>query len=154
MGKTVAELLVARYESLDALAAASREDLEAIDGIGPVIAESVADWFALEDNRHLVADLDGLGVNTRRLPEEAPPPADGAAAGKTYVLTGTFPTLSRKEAQDVIKKAGGKVRSAVSKTTDYVVAGESPGSKLDKARELGVTVLSEAELLGMLEENG
>ena len=154
VGKTVAELLVARYESLDALAAASREDLEAIDGIGPVIAESVADWFALEDNRHLVADLDGLGVNTRRLPEEAPPPADGAAAGKTYVLTGTFPTLSRKEAQDVIKKAGGKVRSAVSKTTDYVVAGESPGSKLDKARELGVAVLTEAELLGMLKENG
>ena len=154
VGKTVAELLVARYESLDAMAAASQEDLEAIDGIGPVIAESVADWFALEDNRHLVADLDGLGVNTRRLPEEAPPPADGAAAGKTYVLTGTFPTLSRKEAQDVIKKAGGNVRSAVSKNTDYVVAGESPGSKLTKARELGVAVLTEAELLGMLEENG
>ena len=154
VGKTVAELLVARYESLAALAAASREDLEAIDGIGPVIAESVADWFAVEDNRHLVADLDALGINTRRLPEEAPPPADGAAAGKAFVLTGTFPTLSRKEAQDVIKKAGGKVRSAVSKNTDFVVAGESPGSKLDKARELGVTVLTEAELLGMLEEEG
>ena len=151
VGKTVAELLVARYDSLEALAAASREDLEAIDGIGSVIAESVVDWFALEDNRHLIADLERLGVNTRRLPEEAPPPADGGGAGKVYVLTGTLPTLSRKEAQDLIKKAGGKVSSAVSKNTDFVVAGENPGAKLDKARELGVAVLTEGELLGMLE---
>lgn len=154
VGRTTAELLVARYDSLDALAAASQEDLEGVDGIGPVIAESVVDWFALEDNQRLVDDLKALSVNTHRLPEEAPPPAaaGNAAAGKTYVLTGTLPSLSRKEAQDLIKKAGGKVSSAVSKRTDFVIAGEAAGSKLAKARELGVTVLSEGELLGMLEQ--
>ena len=151
VGKTVAELLVARYESLEALSKASQEDLEAIDGIGPRIAESVADWFALDDNRHLIEDLDALGVNTRRLPEEAPPPDDGPAAGKVYVVTGTLPSLSRKEAQDLIKKAGGKVSSAVSKNTDFLVAGAEPGpKKIEKARELGVAVLDEAELVGML----
>ena len=151
VGKTVAELLVARYESLEALSKATQEELEAIDGVGPRIAESVADWFALEDNRHLIEDLEKLGVNTRRLPEEAPPPDDGPAAGKVYVVTGTLPTLSRKEAQDLIRKAGGKVSSAVSKNTDFLVAGAEPGpKKLEKARELGVAVVDEAGLVGML----
>ncbi len=156
VGQTVAELIVARFASLDALAEASQEDLEAIDGIGGVIAESVVDWFRLDHNRKLVADLTAEGVNTERLPEEAPPEAAASApvAGKTFVLTGTLPTLTRKEAKRLIKQAGGRVTSSVSGNTDYLVAGENPGSKYDAAQARGIPTLDEAalrELLGTSE---
>ncbi len=152
VGQTTAELIVSRFESMDALAAARKEDLEAVPGIGSVIAESIVDWFMIDDNRQLIRDLEELGVNTHRLPEEAPVHVEenAPAAGKTFVLTGTLPTLSRKEAEDLIKQHGGSVSSSVSKNTDYVVAGESPGSKLEKAKVLGVTILDEAGLMDLL----
>lgn len=153
VGKTTAELLVARYPSMAALGAASQEALEAVEGIGSVIASSIKDWFHIEDNQRLLDDLAALGVNMERLPEEAPPEAAEAAppaAGKTFVLTGTLPTLARKEAEARIKAAGGRVTGSVSKNTDYVVAGESPGSKYDRARAMGVPVLDEAALLSLL----
>ncbi len=153
VGKTTAETLVAHFDSLDALGAAPRETLESIEGVGATIAESVVDWFAESDNQALVARLAALGVNTRRLPGEAVAAAsdgDGAFAGQTVVLTGTLPTLSRADAQALVKSAGGKIAGSVSKKTSLVVAGENAGSKLDKAAELGVPIIDEAELLRRL----
>ena len=152
VGATTAEALVSHFDSLDALAAARAEALEAVEGIGTVIAVSVADWFAVPDNQALVAELKQLGVNTHRLPSEpvAARKDLGRLAGKTFVLTGTLPTLSRKEAADRIKEAGGKVTGSVSAKTDYVVAGESAGSKLDKAHELGIAVIGEDDLLALI----
>ena len=153
VGKTTAELLVRHFESLSEMASASAADLEAIEGVGTVIAESIADWFSVDKNRQLIRDLEDLGVNVSRLPEEAPvAESDTAAAGKTFVLTGTLPNLQRKDAEEMIKKAGGRVSGSVSKKTDFVIAGESAGSKLDKAKELGVTILDEEELLHLLRE--
>lgn len=147
VGKTTAEALVTTFASLDALAEASVESLEAVPGIGTIIAESVADWFKIEDNRQLVADLRELGVNTRRLPEEEPPDQSvGPAVNKTFVITGTLPTLSRSDAEALIKRAGGRVTGSVSGNTDFVVAGENPGSKLERAREMGTSILSEQDL--------
>ncbi len=155
VGKTTAELLVAHYENLQAMGEASVEELEAIEGIGPVIAQSVADWFKIEKNQALVAELADLGVNLSRLEEEAPVvagDAGSAVAGKTFVLTGTLPNLGRSDAKNLIKRAGGKVASSVSKKTDYVVAGEKAGSKLTKAEELDITILDEPGLLALLEQ--
>jgi len=151
VGKTIAELITAHFESLEALSRASLEDLVAIDGVGEAIAQSIIDWFAIDDNRVLIDRLSASGVNTRRLPEEAPAIAvDSGVVGKTFVLTGTLPGLGRSEAQAMIKRAGGKVSGSVSGRTDYVVAGESPGSKYEKARELGVEILDEAALRRLL----
>lgn len=145
VGKTVAELLVTKFDSMDALAGATVEDLLAVDGVGQIIAQSVADWFAREHNLELVSDLKALGVNTSRLPEEAPPDVgDSPAAGKIFVVTGTLSGLSRSDAQNLIKAAGGKVTGSVSSKTDFVVAGQSAGSKLQKAQALGITVLDQA----------
>lgn len=153
VGKTTAELLVAHFASLEALAAADRETLEKIEGIGEKTAQSVVDWFKIEDNRTLVERLRASGVNTKRLPEERPPEPDASpVAGKTFVLTGTLPHLTREEARERIVHAGGKVSSSVSKKTHYVVAGENPGSKYAKARELGIEIIDEKRLLEMLED--
>lgn len=155
VGRDAAERIVRKFTSLAELLGATQEDLEAIDGIGPITAESVVDWFGEEDNRSLIRELRDLGVNTVRLPEETPyEPADadkGSIAGKTFVLTGTLSALKRSEAATKIKQAGGKVTGSVSSKTDYLVAGASPGSKLDKARDLGVVILSEGDLLSLLE---
>jgi DNA ligase (NAD+) len=151
VGKTTAELLVAHFDSVDALSRADRESLETIDGVGTVIAESIVDWFALEENQTLVRALGDLGVNLNRTPGERPPEDTvSSVAGMTFVLTGTLPTLTRDEATDRIKKAGGKTSGSVSKKTDYVVAGESAGSKLERAQELGILILSESELIDLL----
>lgn len=150
VGKTTAELIVAHYEDLEALAVATAEDLEQVEGIGPVIALSIFDWFAEPHNLELVRQLASLGVNTRRLDEEAPANADAALSGKTFVLTGTLPSMGRAEAKVLIQQAGGSVTSSVSKKTDYLVAGESAGSKLDKAQSLGITILDESALLALL----
>ncbi len=153
VGETVARDLVAHHASLAELAAATGEELEAIDGVGPVVAESVVEWFADETNRQTVQRLRDLGVNTERLPDERvarAADADAPLAGKTVVLTGTLPTLTRPQAKTQIEEVGGKVTGSVSKKTDYVVAGEAAGSKLDKARELGVPVIDEASLLDLL----
>ncbi len=152
VGQDAAERIMAAFASLGDLAEATPEHLEAIDGIGPVTAESVVDWFRIEENRRLVEDLRALGVKTTH---DEPPAASSAgtsaAAGKTFVLTGTLPTLTREDATARIKQAGGKVTGSVSGNTDYVVAGLDPGSKYDKARALGVPLLDEAGLLALLE---
>lgn len=151
VGATVAELLVARFASLEALSRATVEDLEAVDGVGGAIAHSVVDWFAQPDNQALVSALAELGVRVaEERAETAPDALREGVAGKTFVLTGTLPTLARAEAESRIKAAGGKVSGSVSKKTDYVVAGEAAGSKLDKAQALGVSVLDEAGLLSLL----
>ncbi|MBW2245328.1 MAG: NAD-dependent DNA ligase LigA [Deltaproteobacteria bacterium] len=151
VGGGVAELLGRRFGDLDPLLAASREELEAIDGIGPIIAEKVQVYF--EEDAHLdeIARLRKHGVRWPTAPpqEDAAPP-EGPLTDKTFVLTGTLNGLSRHEAKARIEAAGGKVTSAVSKKTDYVVAGEAAGSKLKKAQELGVSILDRKGLEALL----
>lgn len=150
VGRTTAEVLVRTLPSMDSVAQCSAEDLVAIDGIGEVIAQSVVDWFSLEPNRELVRAMADAGVNMDRLPEEAPPEAaDAPFNGLTFVVTGTLPTMGRKEAQEYIKQRGGKASSSVSSRTDFLVMGENPGSKADKAKDLGVNIIDEATLKTM-----
>ncbi|MFW5972867.1 MAG: NAD-dependent DNA ligase LigA [Bacteroidota bacterium] len=151
VGKTTAEMLVRHFTSLDELGRASVEDLAAVEGIGRVIAESVVDWFGTRDNQLLVTALREHGVNSRRLPGEAAMTEGSPAAGKTFVLTGSLPSLSRTAAAEIIKQKGGRVASSVSKKTDFVVAGEAAGSKLDRAQELGIRILDEQGLRSLLE---
>jgi DNA ligase (NAD+) len=143
VGEHVAELLADAFGSIDAIAAAGVEAIDDVPGIGPEIARSVHAWFADERNLELIARLRAAGV--RMADERAAPRGPAALAGATVVLTGTLPTLSRDEATRLAKEAGARVASSVSKKTDFVVAGESPGSKRDRADELGVEVIDEAE---------
>ena len=150
VGSVVAGVLVDSLGSLDAIAAADAETLQAIDGIGPRTAVSVAAWFANEGNRALIEKLRAAGLSLAA--ERQPPPVSSARlAGKTFVITGTLPTLSRDEASALIVEHGGKVSGSVGKKTSYVLAGESAGSKLAKAQELGVAVIDEAALLAMIQ---
>jgi DNA ligase (NAD+) len=150
VGRTTAEALVPHVESLQHLASMDAESLTAIDGIGDVIARSIVDWFALETNRDLVSRLESLGVNVVRTAEETPTSGgDKPFEGLTFVVTGTLPTLGRSEAQEYIKQRGGKAASSVSARTDFLVLGENPGSKADKAAELGIPILDEAALRAM-----
>lgn len=151
VGRTTAELIVASFASMEEIGRASIDDLAAIDGIGTVIAESIVDWFATDDNARLVSELEALGVNVFRLPEEEPASGgESAVRTKSFVLTGTLPSLSRSDASALIKRAGGTTSSSVSRKTDFVVAGENAGSKLEKAKELGVKVINETDLLRLL----
>lgn len=147
VGAASAKDLARRFRSLDALAAASLNDLVQIDGFGEKTAEAVRTWFGDEVNRAMVADLQAAGVTPT-------PPAEAAAgavlAGKTVVLTGTLPTLSREQATEMIEAAGGKVSGSVSRKTHYLLAGEEAGSKLEKAKTLGVPVLDEAGFRALL----
>jgi DNA ligase (NAD+) len=143
VGPTAARALAGEFGSLDAIEAASQEQLAAVDGVGPTIAASVAAWFTVDWHRAIVAKWRDAGV---RLAEENFDPSRAAArtlAGVTVVITGTLPGLSRDEAAEAVRAAGGKVSSSVSKKTDFVVAGENAGTKYDKAVELGVPVLDE-----------
>ena len=126
--------------------AATKEELLSIEGFGEVMAESVLQYFADENNRRLCHDLLELGLEPW-----VPKQASAALAGMTFVVTGTLPTYSREEVQDLIEKNGGKAAGSVSKKTTYVVAGEAAGSKLTKAQQLGVPVLTEQELLELIE---
>jgi DNA ligase (NAD+) len=148
VGETVADLLAQEFGSIDALARASPERLSQVDGIGPVLAENVHRFFQDATNRAIIAQLRDSGV---KLTEEArrAPPTSGLA-GKTVVVTGTLEKYSRQEIEDLIKQHGGKAAGSVSKKTDYVVAGANAGSKLDKARQLGVPVLTEAQFDALL----
>jgi DNA ligase (NAD+) len=148
VGFTVAQLLTARYRSLDELVRASREELESIPGMGPNTAGELVDWFARPRNREFVEKLRRAGV---RLEEETPVgPAEGPLVGLTFVITGTL-SQSRQEVAALIEQQGGKVTGSVSRNTDYLVAGESPGgSKYRKAQQLEIPVIDEARLLEML----
>ena len=149
IGEKAAKLLCEHFLSIDALFTASVEEISAIDGYGAIMAESVADYFSLDATRALIDELRSLGVEMEPLQAKK---KEGIFLGKTFVLTGTLPTMSRKEASVLIEQNGGKTSSSVSKKTDYVLAGEEAGSKLTKAQSLGITVISEADLLNMIEE--
>jgi DNA ligase (NAD+) len=149
VGETLAELLATHFGDLEPLARASAEQIAGIEGVGPTIAESVVRFFADERNRAEVERLRQLGVRWERAPA-SPVSSAGGLAGKTLVLTGTL-GISRSQAKSRIEAAGGKVVGSVSKRTSYLVAGESPGSKVRKAEELGVPVLDEAELEALLD---
>ena len=151
VGKTVAELVVSNYKNLTEILAASLEDLEAIDGVGPSIARSIVDWSSVEKNQTLVNKLSARGVNLSRLPEEISHEEQGSSvSGKQFVITGTLTSMARNEAQQLIKRAGGKVTSSVTKRTDFLVVGEKPGSKYGKAQELGIEILDESAFIDML----
>ncbi|WP_269523348.1 NAD-dependent DNA ligase LigA [Coraliomargarita parva] len=141
VGKQSAKDLEANFESLDAIASASEEQLEEVDGVGSIMAQSIHAWFEDEANRDLIDRLRSQGLNFQSARSEAP--ADGALSGKIVVLTGSLPTLTRSEATELIEAAGGRTSSSVSKKTDYVLAGEAAGSKYDKAVKLGIPILDE-----------
>ena len=152
VGARTAELLAARFRSLSALAGASDEELEAVEEVGPTIAASVRAFFAASRNREQIEGLRAAGVDPV---EEAPVAVDAAPAalaGKTFVLTGTLEAMTRTEAKTRIEVLGGRVAGAVSRNTDYVVAGESPGSKRQKAEQLGVEVIDEARFRAILKD--
>ena len=139
--------LAQRFRTMDALLAASAEAIEQTPGVGPKMAQRIHEQLADDGMRALVEDLREVGVG---MALEGPPPGEGPLAGKTFVLTGTLPDLTREQATERIEAAGGRVTSGVSKKTDYVVAGASPGTKLAKAERLEVSVLDEAGLLELL----
>jgi DNA ligase (NAD+) len=148
VGYVTGRNLAQHFRSIDALMAATPEQIAQTPGVGPKMAEAIAAQLAEPHMQALIAELRALGL---KFESEGPPPAEGPLAGKTFVLTGTLPDLTREEATERITRAGGRVTSSVSKKTDYVVAGETPGTKLEKAERLGVTVLDEAGLLGLLD---
>ena len=144
VGESVARLVTGHFHTLDRLMAASEEEIAEVQGIGPEIAGSIVGFFRVDENRTLVERLRGAGL---RFETEAPiDHGPQPFASRSFVVTGTLPGLSRQEAKRYIEERGGAVRSSVSSNTDFVVAGENAGSKLEKAKELGVTVLTEAEL--------
>ena len=144
VGYTVAQLLARRFGSMDALMKATEAEINDVPGIGSAIAEAVVHFFGEGRNRELIERLRQAGL---QFTEPTAVAEGGPLAGKTYVLTGTLPTLSRGEATELIERAGGRVIGSVSKKTDAVVAGEDPGSKLDRAKQLGVEVIGEEELV-------
>ncbi|MEM8550040.1 MAG: NAD-dependent DNA ligase LigA [Verrucomicrobiota bacterium] len=152
VGAQSAKDLVDHYHGLPGIMSAASEQLETVDGIGQIIAQSIRQFFTDQENNEQVQRLIEYGLRINE-PEASKPQSDtnSAMAGKTFVLTGTLPSLSRDEASAMIEAAGGRTSSSVSKKTDFVVAGESAGSKLEKAQKLGVTVLDEAGLKTLLE---
>jgi DNA ligase (NAD+) len=152
VGENVATLLAAHFGSLAAVMDAPAGEIEAVEGIGPEIARSIRRFFDKEENRRVVNRLlEGVTIETRSRAEEAGNVAE-ALAGKTFVLTGTLSAMTRNDARERIQSLGGRVTGSVSGNTDYLVAGEAAGSKLDKAQKLGVTVLTEDTFLQMIEE--
>jgi len=150
VGERTAQILAGHFLGLDRIAAAGTDELQQAPEVGPKVAAAIRDFFDEERNRALVERLREAGL---QLEQEKPKTSGGKLAGLTFVLTGTLPTLTRDEAQQRLEAAGAKVAGSVSRKTNYVVAGEEAGSKLDKARELRVAVLSEAELLAMLDSS-
>lgn len=146
IGQKAAKLLAQRFGDIHTLAAAGEEEISAIDGMGTVMAQYVRDFFEQPQSSHFIQRLEEAGVNMRAEKTSA----SDQFAGLTFVLTGTLPTLTRAEAQEMIEKRGGKASGSVSKKTSYVLAGEDAGSKLTKAQALGVPVLTEAEFKTML----
>ncbi len=150
VGESTARDLAAHFRELDALVNADEQKLQQVSDVGPVVAQCAAAFFAEQHNREVIAALVNAGITFAPIAEpEKPAPG---VAGKTFVLTGALPTLSRDEAKARIEAKGGKVSGSVSKKTHFVVAGEEAGSKLVKAQELGIAVLDEQGLLGLLEE--
>ncbi|HUU29469.1 MAG TPA: NAD-dependent DNA ligase LigA [archaeon] len=152
VGQTAAEILVQRYGSIKDLAGLSREEIEAVEGIGPVIAASLESFFAQSENLKLLERLEQAGVVLERAAQVRAPQPGGPFAGKRFVLTGGLTKYARSEAEELIKARGGKVSGSVSSKTDVVLAGEAAGSKLERARELGITIINEDTFLKWLDE--
>lgn len=148
-GLKAAKLLAGHFHTMEKLIAASEEELAAIEGFGPIMAKSVRAYFDLAGTVHLISRLKEAGVNMTAQSTAQ----DLRLAGKTFVLTGTLPTLTRQEASELVERYGGKTSSSVSKKTGYVIAGEDAGSKLTKAQQLNVPILSEEEFLKLLEDS-
>lgn len=148
-GLKAAKLLAGHFHTMEKLIAASEEELAAIEGFGPIMAKSVRAYFDLAGTAHLISRLKEAGVNMTAQSTAQ----DLRLAGKTFVLTGTLPTLTRQEATELVERYGGKTSSSVSKKTGYVIAGEDAGSKLTKAQQLNVPILSEEEFLKLLEDS-
>ena len=146
IGAKAAKNIAGYFGNIDAVMSATAEEVSAIDDVGDKMAESLVHYFSEPETKELIARMKAAGVNM--VAEERP--KGGAFEGKTFVLTGTLPTLKRSEAQKIIENNGGKVSGSVSKKTDYVVAGQEAGSKLDKANALGIAVITEEELLKMI----
>jgi DNA ligase (NAD+) len=149
IGRQAGSELKKHFRSIHDLVKATYEELVSINDVGDVTARSIAQFFAQEENRNIIDRLEKAGMNFTSLQGESN--EDQRFAGMTFVITGTLPSLGRTEMEELVKKYGGKVSGSVSKNTRYLIAGESAGSKLTKAQELGVTILTEAEVLGMLQ---
>jgi DNA ligase (NAD+) len=150
VGEATAKALARHFGKLDAVMDATPEQLLEVADVGPIVALAIRTFFDQAHNREVVEQRRACGITW----EEGEPAAQAPKplAGQTFVLTGTFPTLSRDQAKDLLEAAGAKVAGSVSKKTSYVVAGEEAGSKLDKAQALGITVLDEAGMLALLTE--
>lgn len=148
VGAKAGKVLARRFADLDALMAATEEELTAIDDIGPVTARYITEWFAAGQNRHQIELLRQAGVSFASTEEVG----DNRFAGKTFVLTGTLETFTRAEAEAIIERFGGKTSGSVSKKTGYVLAGANPGSKLTKAQSLGIEILTEEQFRALIEE--
>ena len=147
VGSEIATLLAQTYGSLQNLSEASLDHLLAIDGIGPKIAKSIKDYFTVESNKSLIYELEKLGLNMN---SEVKSISSNAFTGLTFVITGTLHNLTRKDTEELIKTNGGKVTNSVTSKTSYLITGDSPGSKLTKAQEIGTTVLTESEFLALM----
>jgi DNA ligase (NAD+) len=148
VGEKAARTLAEHFRTLDALAAASEEELQAAEEVGPNTAEAVAGWFRHPRHVELIEKLRRSGVNFQsRAPRR---PSKGALAGKTVVVTGTLPDVAREEATSRLEEAGAKVSGSISRKTDFLLAGDSAGSKLEKARELGVRIVTWEEILEIM----
>jgi DNA ligase (NAD+) len=153
VGSVNAQLLTQKYPTVDQLATAKQSDIAGIYGIGAEIAQSVYQWFRISANQTLIQRLQVTGLQFITTEETTSGDGNQKFAGKTFVITGTLPTLKRHEAKALIQKAGGKVTDSVSKKTDYLVVGEDAGSKLEKAQVLGINQLNETQLLEILEDS-
>jgi DNA ligase (NAD+) len=147
VGEVTARNLVVQFRSIDRLLAASAEEIAQTPGIGSKMATSIVSQLSEPMVSELIARLRAAGL---RFEEAGPPPGEGPLAGLTFVITGTLPTLTREQASERIAAAGGRVTSSVSKKTDYLLAGDAPGSKFEKAQRLGVALLDEAAFLALL----
>ena len=150
MGEVSAADLSRAFPSLDLLAKADADQLQMVDGVGPNIAEAIVDWFKSPRNQTVLEKLKAAGVWPVNQPSTiSNPQSSGPLSGLTFVVTGTLPSLSREGVKEFIEQHGGKVTDSVSKNTSYLVLGEAPGSKYEKAKALGVKVIGEEELRKM-----
>jgi DNA ligase (NAD+) len=146
VGNRVAYVLASSFGSLDALAKATKEELAAVHEIGPAIADSVHDFFSNPAGKRTIADLKAVGIDPQMEVKKSGAASTGSLAGKTIVVTGTLKKYKRDAIEALIQEHGGRAAGSVSKKTDFVLAGEEAGSKLDKARQLGVKIIDEDEL--------
>jgi DNA ligase (NAD+) len=147
IGERLAQTLAGHFRTLDALARATSEELTEVEDVGPTVAESIVFFFRQPENVALIRRLEQAGLNLRSRREQG---KKRTLEGKTFVITGTLAGFSREEAKELIENLGGKVSSSVSGQTDFLIVGESPGSKLDKARELGVSIINEGDFLKLV----